>query len=256
MTEPVTVSDLKVLVTGAEEISALFDYDTPWWRGNAKAEWSLQAQVFRPERHSTDDEMALMGHFVSRAPSRSHRPCPLSDDHFGWLFLAQHYGLPTGLLDWSENPLVAAFFAVLQEPVDDGCIWGMWPTGLNHAFGVPLGLIQIRDPKLRESAKSAFTGITPPDETEVLAIDGQEIDPRMLAQMGRFTIHSSRTPLEQGPESADWLRQYTIPKEAKAKIRAQLSAFGVQLPNLFPDLGSLAADLKRRRRWASYGSGR
>jgi hypothetical protein len=245
MTEPVTLSDLKDLVTVAEETSALFNYDTPWWRGHAKAEWSLQAQVFRPERRS-HDEMALIGHFVSRAPSRSHRRCPDSDDYFGWLFLAQHYGLPTRLLDWSENPLVAAFFAVLQELGDDGCIWGLWPTGVNRAFGIPLGLIQIRDPKLRESAKSAFTGITPPDEAEVLAIDGQEIDPRMLAQMGRFTIHSSRTPMEQGPESADWLRQFMIPKEAKTKIRRQLSDFGVQLPNLFPDLGSLAADMKRR----------
>jgi hypothetical protein len=253
MIESAALSDLKDLVTAVEEVSALFNYDTPWWRGHAKAEWSLQAQVFRSEGRSPEDEMALIGDFVSRAPSRSHRPCPDSDDYFGWLFLAQHYGLPTRLLDWSENPLVAAFFAVLQEPDADGCIWGMWATGLNHAFGVPLGLIQIRDPKLRETAKSAFTGITPPDEAEVLAIDGQEIDPRMLAQMGRFTIHATCTPLEQVPDSADWLRQYMIPKEAKETMRAQLSAFGVQLPNLFPDLGSLAADLKRRRRWGSYG---
>jgi hypothetical protein len=250
MTKPVTLSDLKDLVAATEEVGALFNHDTPWWRGHAKAEWRLQAQVFRSERPLPDNEMALMGHFVSRAPSRSHRPCPDSDDYFGWLFLAQHYGLPTRLLDWSENPLVAAFFAVLHDLDDDGCIWAVWPTGLNRAFGVPLGLIQIRDPKLRESAKSAFTGITPPGEVQVLAIDGQEIDPRMLAQMGRFTIHSAPTPLEQGPNSPDWLRRFVIPKQAKATIRAQLSAFGIQRPNLFPDLGSLATDLKERTRWA------
>jgi FRG domain len=168
MDDTVSLSDLKDLVTAVEETSAMFNQATPWWRGHAKADWSLQAQVFRPEERSSEDEMALIGHFVSRAPSRSHRPCPDFDDHFSWLFLAQHYGLPTRLLDWSENPLVASFFAVLQEPNDDGCIWGMWPTGLNKAFGVPLGLIQIRDPKLRESAKSAFTGITPDNEAEAL----------------------------------------------------------------------------------------
>lgn len=243
----IALSDLTDVVAAAWEILQPFRNDTAWWRGHAKAEWRLEAQVHRqdlehPERRKYD-ETALIGHFVSRAPSRSHRPCPDADNHFGWLFLAQHYGLPTRLLDWSENPLVAAYFAVLEHPDEDGCIWALWPTGLNRSFEAANGLVQIRDPRVAKFAESAFTEKRSPEEV-IIAIDGQEIDPRMLAQMSRFTLHSCRAALEQIPESAGWLRQFVIPKNAKAKIRAQLSALGIRRSNLFPDLASLATELK------------
>jgi hypothetical protein len=240
------VSDLSALVDAAREIQQSFKYETAWWRGHAKAKWRLEAQVHRrdpehPER-PLYDEAALIGHFVSRAPSRSHTPCPDAEDYFGWLFLAQHYGLPTRLLDWSENPLVATYFAVAEHPGDDGCVWALSPTRLN--VGATRGLVTIRDLKAVKLAENAFTGARSKDEV-IIAIDGQEIDRRMLAQMSKFTLHSYPAALEQSSGSANGLRQFVIPKSAKAEIRAQLSAFGIRYSNLFPDLVSLAAELKR-----------
>jgi hypothetical protein len=242
--------DLEDIVAAAREVQPAFEHDTAWWRGHAKAEWRLEAQVYRtnPERpaHRLYNETALIGHFVSRAPLRSHRPCPAAGDYFGWLFLAQHYGLPTRLLDWTENPLVALYFGVTDHPDNDGCIWALWPTALNRIFDPDApGLVQIRDPNVAKLAESAFTAR--PSEGVIIAIDGQEIDPRMLAQMSRFTLHTYPTALELISERAGWLRRYVIPKNAKDRIRAQLSALGVRRSNLFPDLATLATELKAAR---------
>jgi hypothetical protein len=41
--------------------------------------------------------------------------------------LAQHYGIPTRLLDWTHDPFVAAFFSSKNTTVKDGelCIWAL-----------------------------------------------------------------------------------------------------------------------------------
>jgi len=247
----ILLDDLKSAIDAARDIISVFDNDTAWWRGHAKRDWFLLPQVFRadPDRPGVRlyaDETALLGHFISRAPTRTYRPCPAAEDYFGWLFLAQHYGLPTRLLDWTENLLVALFFAVIDSEDEDGCLWALWPGGLNRTFGASTGLVQIRDRNVVELAKASFDPNTVcPAET--IAIDGQEIDPRMLAQMSRFTLHSQEDPMEFFPTSTEYLRRYLIPRAAKSKIRAQLSGVGIRRSNLFPDLANLAVELKNSR---------
>lgn len=46
---------------------------------------------------------------------------PKNDKEF--LFLAQHYGLPTRLLDWTYNPLIALYFACCSNFDKDGIVY-------------------------------------------------------------------------------------------------------------------------------------
>jgi len=57
-------------------------------------------------------------------------------DAWEWYFLMQHSGLPTRLLDWSENPLVGLYFALANEAAKtkaSPCVWVMDPRKLNLA---------------------------------------------------------------------------------------------------------------------------
>ena len=139
-TADIRVDDLSQIIGICKQIIGEFNSEQAVWRGHGDAEWLLIPHVFRTDPEHPEvpkyDECALIGNFQVRAPTRSHTKTPEPDDYFGWLFLAQHYGLPTRLLDWTENPLVALYFAVLeQEEASDGCIWALWPRQLNATFG-------------------------------------------------------------------------------------------------------------------------
>jgi hypothetical protein len=252
-TADIMVDDLSQIIDICKQIIGEFNSEQAFWRGHGDAEWPLLPCVFRrdPEHPEVPkyDECALIGNFQVGAPTRSHTKTPAPDDYFGWLFLAQHYGLPTRLLDWTENPLVALYFAVLdleQDDSRDGCIRALWPRQLNATVGARFGSIQIQDPHVIELVKPAFV-LGSECEQMIVAIDGREIDLRMLVQIGRFTLHSYHTAIECLSNSASWLRRYIIPKEHKRKVRAQLAAMGIKRSNLFPDLTNFAAELRAKR---------
>jgi len=112
-------------------ISRAFGDSRPWWRGQADAAWSLAPSLYR--KGFETKESNINGRFRMMAKARCAN-CPASSDAFPWLFLMQHYRLPTRLLDWSESPLVGIYFANQGDAGanSDAALWALSPTGLNH----------------------------------------------------------------------------------------------------------------------------
>lgn len=80
-----------------------------YYRGESNNEYLLRPKVGR-KNYSLSDELNMFEHFKRRANIYVN-----AKNDFEWLALAQHHGLPTRLLDWTLNPLVACFFAVTSN---------------------------------------------------------------------------------------------------------------------------------------------
>lgn len=128
----------KQIVEKAQQVRSLSDYDAAvfalrqewgagarvWFRGHRDAEWNLHPLGLR-KRVPPKSEHDLFVEFKRRARGLiDHLPTT----EWAWLYLAQHHGLPTRLLDWTESAHVGLFFALHGKlgstPTDcDACVW-------------------------------------------------------------------------------------------------------------------------------------
>lgn len=93
--------------------------NTYWYRGHSRVNYQLLPSIFRPSRDNEDryyEESSIIEEMIRRFPR-------VRKDHNSTievLTYAQHYGLPTRLLDWSENILVALYFCCSENQDVDG----------------------------------------------------------------------------------------------------------------------------------------
>ncbi len=234
---------------GHAAASATQNFGTkPWWRGQSVSTWQLQPSVFRVDDPGHSYEQNIAQHFMLGARSR-HQNCPDDHDASNWLFLMQHYGLPTRLLDWTQSILVAAHFAVRHEKYDheDGAVWALKGTALNQEqVGNPQYLSPVGSPA-RDLFREALGVHKGKPSNCIVATNSHQTDIRMMVQLSEFTLHGTSAPIEELPNNDKFLMQFIIPKAEKPALRGLLTAFGISESSLFPDLAHLAADLKKQR---------
>ena len=203
--------------------------------------------------------------FKRRAGIVTDRRLPTESDDLGWLCLMQHFRSPTRLLDWSENLLVALYFAVSEDMDQAGEVWAMLPWGLNQkAMGrwcIPLTTSRhlkylLIQPHWHGTAQALAKHVDCPEPMRLpLAIQPPMMFPRMAVQSSTFTIHpppeGTSTIQEVLPESKPLVR-YIVPAESKATLLSALRVLGFSHGHLFPDLEGLSQMIAFDNRELTY----
>jgi hypothetical protein len=149
------------------------------------------------------------------------------ENDFEWLALAQHHGLPTRLLDWSDSPSVALFFCVSEEQDEDGAVFAL------HAGKI--------------IAQKKVESESPFQLDKLYKYHPKVVTPRQFFQHGIFTIHHlPEKPLEENMRDEWELEKIIIPKKLKKDLQYELFRHGIDRAHLFPDLDGLSGHLKWR----------
>lgn len=151
---------------------------------------------------------------------------PLSHD---WELraVAQHHGLKTRLLDWSESPLIAAYFAVECAGIVDG-------------KRTDAALYGASCPEIIRASGDKWL-----DGHDVLAYYPPHLTPRITVQRGLFTIHQRPDQPWNPPELQKWV----VPSGACLAIKTALSRAGINRASLFPDLDGIAQHVNWLHKW-------
>lgn len=218
-----------------------------WYRGEQDASRALVPSIQRSPR-AVEVERYITNDFYIRAMQILDDP-PAKHNYAGWVSIMQHYGLPTRMLDWSQSPLIAIFFATEmyeQMPGTDAAIWMLVPGLLNEAEGFGNCIYPIDADTTQEMLLPAFkhNHHNPDLEDKILACSSTDNNLRMYAQQSNFTVHNSTKRLEDICNE-NMLYKIIIPCGRRRYFLESLRVFGITESSVYPDLDHISSDLRR-----------
>jgi hypothetical protein len=208
-------TELHDIVTSYSDITVVY-------RGVRSLDHDLVPKIGRYKKlHSKNrakEEQNILGLFKEQAvPYLTFAP----EDDWEWLAIAQHHGLPTRLLDWTRNPLVAAYFAVEGSHDGDSVVYA-------YRSGKSIGPTR-GDPFKVETVERFIP---------------RHVTRRITAQTGLFTVHPDPQAPFKNPAAIDRL---IIDSELRRPLKHTLFRYGIHRGSLFPDLDGLSKHIEWMR---------
>jgi len=190
------------------------------FRGVRSLSYELVPKIGRYEKFKKSGDTLCEERYMLRLFKQQAVPfvanVPAND--WEWLAIMQHHGMPTRLLDWTRNPLVAAYFAVQKKHDGDSCV---------YAFKSNQYLNVDKNPD-------------PFDRKKIGKFIPRHVTPRITAQTGLFTIHPS--PLT--PFESSRIDRLVIAADFRRDLKRTLWKYGIHEATLFPDTDGLCRHIE------------
>jgi hypothetical protein len=203
-------------------------------------EWPLYSKLYRSAEKL--NKLDLIYKIEKDILDNLKKSIPKNKSMTEWdyLSLAQHYGISTRLLDWSENPFVATWFAFknCKRRSQKRIVWAL----------------QVDDSSLVDFGKD-----NPFQVRFIKIFKPKLLDLRIIAQESWFSIQdilffekggdglpylNSNYPLENHEEFEYNLARFVFPNSLRKEILKKLKALGITHATIFPNISKISKGIQ------------
>lgn len=239
-------------------------FGSSWiFRGQRDFNWSIESSLERFLKPIGFSEFArkLEDYFISEFRARAHHYISrdmLPKTKLGWLSLMQHHGVPTRLIDFTEAPFVALFFAFdgHDGAENDAAVWALDFSKIdNYSFDYlkRFGRFSEDYEWVKSNRDEAFDKYVDGNSHELLWITEPDLhNLRLENQKGTFLLSGKLDKavmeyLEEGTSDGGAVaKKLVIPGHFRSDIFRLLNAMGIDNRRIYPGLDGLAKDLARK----------